>query len=587
MRLLLIIILCLGTAGAAEKVHSSVSKKDRQKAAQEFKRALEFERAGQIDDALVAATQAAELYPGNPEYETAREAMRQQIVASHLERGNQLADTGNLSGAAAQFREAIAIDPLNAYVQQRLHDVLPTDDSDRRRTLQLLASVDEIDLTPNPGPANIHVQGDTRSVYTQIGRVFGITFRFDDALTSRPVRLDLDNVDFYTTMQLAGKMTKSFWAPISKQEAIVAPDSPEMRRQYDRQSVRTFYVGNATSAAELTDVVNVLRTVFEMTIVAVAPSRNTITVKAPRETVEAAALMIDNVMDGRPEMLLDVQEFEFDTDKTSTYGISLPTSFQVFNVYSEIRRVLGADAQAIINQLKKTGTINPSTIPAADLANLQGSVLLSPFVFFGKGTGLTGITTPPITGHLAATWSSSKTVEHVTLRAMDGESTTFRLGTRFPILTASFSSLSLTSQGRLGLTTATTPQFQYQDLGLKLTTKPHYQSKGDVKLDLELEIVGLGAASLNNIPQLTDRSFKGNITVKEGEPSVIMGAVTDQELRSTQGYPGIGQVPGVRAVLNLNTHQRDHIQIVVVITPHVVRKPFHDTGTAAFWGLGR
>jgi Flp pilus assembly secretin CpaC len=453
--------------------------------------------------------------------------------------------------------------------------------------MQLLASVDEIVLAPTPGSANIHVQGDTRSVYTQIGKAFGITFRFDDALTSRPVRLDLDNVDFYTVLQWTGKMTKSFWAPVSKQEAIVAPDTPEMRRQYDRQSVRTFYVGNAASPAELTDVVNVLRTVFEMTIVAVAPGRNTITVKAPREAVEAAALMIDNVMDGRPEMLLDVQEFEFDTNKTSTYGVNLPTSFQVFNIYSEIRRVLGKDAQAIINQLKKTGTIDPSTIPASDLANLQGSPLLSPFVVFGKGTGLTGITTPPITLHLAATYSSSKTVEHVTLRAMDGESATFRLGSRFPILTSSFSSLSLSSQGRLGLTTATTPQFQYQDLGLKLTTKPHYQSEGDVKLDLELEIVGLGAASLNNIPQLTDRSFKGNITVKEGEPSVIMGAVTDQELRSTQGYPGIGQLPGVQSVLNLNTRQRDHIQIVVVIIPHVVRKPFHDSGTSAFWGLGR
>ena len=587
MRLLLILILCLGTAGAAEKVHTSVSKKDRQEAAREFKRALELQRAGEIDDAWVAATRAAELFPGYPEYETAREAMRQQLVAGHLERGNRLANAGNLSGAAAQFREAIAIDPQNAYVQQRIHDVLPSDDSDRRRTLQLLASVDEIDLTPNPGPANIHVRGDTRSVYTQIGRVFGIAFRFDDALTSRQVRLDLDNVDFYTAMQLTGKMTKSFWAPVSKLEAIVAPDNPEMRRQYDRQSVRTFYVGNATSPAELTDVVNVLRTVFEMTIVAVTPGRNTITVKAPREIVEAAALMIDNVMDGRPEMLLDVQEFEFDTDKTSTYGIALPTSFQVFNIFSEIRRVLGADAQAIINQLKKTGTIDPNSIPPSALANLQGSPLLSPFVFFGKGTGLTGITTPPITGHLAANSSSSKTVEHVTLRAIDGESATFHIGSRFPILTNSFSSLSLSNQGRRGLATATTPLFQYQDLGLKLTTKPHYQSGGDIKLDLQLEIVGLGAASLNNIPQLTNRSYQGNITVKEGEPSVIMGAVNDQELRSTQGYPGIGQVPGVRTVLNLNTHQREHNQIVVIITPHVVRKPFHDNGTSAFWGLGR
>src|SRR5690348_17642151 len=56
----------------------------------------------------------------------------------------------------------------------------------------------------------------------------------------------------------------------------------------------------------------------------------------------------------------------------------------------------------------------------------------------------------------------------------------------------------------------------------------------------------LGAQSFNGIPEITNRSFKGNITAREGEPSVIGGSVTDQELRSTQGYPGISQLPLLR-----------------------------------------
>src|SRR5262249_47409499 len=217
---------------------------------------------------------------------------------------------------------------------------------------------------------------------------------------------------------------------------------------------------------------------------------NTITVKAPRASVEAAAIMLDNLMDVRPEILLEVQEFEFDTDKASKYGLNLPNSFVLFNVYSEIRRVLGGDAQAIIDQLKKTGTIDPSTIPVADLAKLQGSPLLSPFIFFGKGAGLMGLVVLPIIANFSATSSSTKTTEHVTLRALDGESATFRVGSRFPILTGSFSSLSLSANGRPGV--ASTPQFQYQDLGLTVKAKPHYQSGGDVRLDLEFDIVGLG-----------------------------------------------------------------------------------------------
>src|SRR5215471_10617980 len=84
---------------------------------------------------------------------------------------------------------------------------------------------------------------------------------------------------------------------------------------------------------------------------------------------QAATLFIENLMDAKPEIMIDVQEFEVDTDKTSQYGLVLPTSFEVFNVYSEIYRVLGADAPNVINQLRTTGTIDPSSIPTGDLAH--------------------------------------------------------------------------------------------------------------------------------------------------------------------------------------------------------------------------
>jgi general secretion pathway protein D len=98
-----------------------------------------------------------------------------------------------------------------------------------------------------------------------------------------------------------------------------------------------------------------------------------------------------------------------------------------------------------------------------------------------------------------------------------------------------------------------------------------------------LEIQGLGATSINSIPELTTRSFKGNITTKEGEPSVLMGLLTDSESKSTSGYPGIGQIPAFQPVLNSNNRDNLHNQIIVVVTPRVIRKPFHDKGSSVFW----
>lgn len=584
--------VCPGAAKAysppskSSPTKSSVSKKDRQAAEKEFKRATELQKSGQLVDALQAVSQAIQLFPGNAEYVVAQEMLRQQIVGGYLERGNHLAQAGDNRAAAAQFLGALRIDPQNTYAQQRLRDVSPPEDPDRRRTMQLLASVDEVQLAPSSGTRSIHVRGDTRSVYTQIGQAFGVTFRFDEAMSSRQLRFDIDDVDFYAATSLAGKMSKTFWAPMTSQEAIVASDTPEMRRQWERLSLRTFYLGNAAAPTDINDIVNLLRTVFEMKNVSAEPSRNTITVRAPREAVEAAAILIDNLMDARPEVMLDLQVLEFDSDKTARYGLSLPNTFTVFNVPSEIRRVLGADAQPIIDQLNKTGTIDPSTIPQGDLANLQGSPLLSPLFFFGKGLGLTAVTVAPISATLAATSSLATDLEHVTLRATDGETVTFRLGDRYPILTGTFSSVGVDAKGNP--VAATSPQFQYYDLGLTLKTKPHYQSSGGVKLDIELEIVGLGATAVNGIPELTTRNFKGNITARDGEASVVAGEIDDQELRATSGYPGIGQVPVLQGIINTNSNpqNRVHNQLVIMVTPHVVRKPFRDRGAAVIWNPG-
>jgi len=577
-----ILLLFLSLAAFAEDKPQPVSKQDQKMAADRYKVALELRKQGKVEEALLAATDASRLVPSNSEYLLTREMLRQQIVSGYLNKGNALAATGNNKAAADQFKEALARDPENSYVQQRLRDV-SDDNADQHRVMELLAGVNSIDLQPLPGKKSIHAGPDMRSVYTKIGQVFGVTFDFDQGVTNRQVRLDLDNVDFYMVTDLLGKMTKTFWAPVSNKEAIVANNTQDMRTAYERMAVRTFYVANVTGQTDLTDLANMMRVIFDMKFVSVDAGHSTITVRAPKDQVEAVASFIDNVMDAKPEMMLVVNEYEFDADNLRNYGLNLPTDFTVFNIPSEIRRVLGSDAQSVIDQLNQNGTIDPSKIPTSTLSNLQGSPLLLPFVFFGKGLGLTGIVVPSISGQLASTKSFSSNLEHVNLRAIDAEPATVRVGTKFPVVTANFNAVTVGTSGISNL--GVTPQFQYVDLGLTLKVTPHYQSAGDIKLDLELEVQGLGAQSFNGIPEITNRSFKGNITAREGEPSVIGGSVTDQELRSTQGYPGISQLPLLSSIMNTHSADRSHNEILFVVTPYVVRKPFHDHGASALWSV--
>jgi general secretion pathway protein D len=581
---ILSLFVCIACA-AADKPKSMVSKEARKAGEKEFKNALELQKAGKPQDALQAVLKAEQLIPGNVEFITMGEMLRQQLVGEQVEAGNRLAAAGDQAGAVQRFRAALAIDPQSPYAAQRLHDVLPPDaDPEHKHVLELLASVDQIELQPAPGKKTFHFQGDTRQVYSQIGTVFGIFMQFDQGLNNRGLRFDLENVDFYTAMSIVGKMTKTFWAPVSTHEAMVAADTVETRKQYERMALRTFYVGNASAQTDLNDLVNVMRNIFDMKLVSIQPGSNTITVRAPREQVEAAASLLDNLMDAKPELMLDVKEFEIDTDKLRDIGLQLPTSFQVFSIPSEIRRVLGPDAQSVIDQINKTGTIDPSKLSPTALAGLAGSPLLSPFLFFGKGQGLTGFTVPSISGRLSMNSSTATNLEHMMLRAIDGEAATFRVGTRFPIVNSTFSNVAVSSRGQVQV--GNTPQFTYVDLGITLKATPHYHSNGDVTLGVDLQIQGLGTLQINSIPDITSRSYQGTITVRDGEPSVISGLVSEQELRSTQGLPLLSMLPGMKTFLSSNSKERIHNELLIVITPHVVRKPFRDKGSSVFWTVG-
>src|SRR5215471_21769880 len=104
--------VCL-PCGAADGPKPHISKKDLKAADKEFRNALDLQKAGKPEEALLAATRATQIIPANVEYITLAEVLRQQIVGNHLEQGNHLAAAGDTSGAMKEFSIALGIDPQN------------------------------------------------------------------------------------------------------------------------------------------------------------------------------------------------------------------------------------------------------------------------------------------------------------------------------------------------------------------------------------------------------------------------------------------------------------------------------------------
>lgn len=570
--------LCAGSTTGPTRC--GVSKKDLKAAKNAFERGMRLQRSRHFDDALEQFESAAKLVPQNVEYATARETTRQQLVFEHMERGNSALMAGNEIQAMAEFRSALQLDPDNRFARQRMTDALGESAPKVSSTPQVVADAGEIQVQPSSARADFHFAGDSRDLLAQVAKVYGITPMLDESLISRRVRFDIDQVDFFTAMQAANDVTHSFWTPLDEKQILIANDTPDNHRQFDRMAARTFYIPGTSSPNEVNDLANALRTLFDIRFLSQRPNAGTITVRAPQNMLDAATEFLQGLDASRPQVMLDVRLYQISSTLTRDFGVHIPYQFQLINIPAAALAALGGqNIQDLINQLIASGGINQanSTAISALLAQLQGqqnSIFSQPLATFGGGKTFFGVSLDHLTATLAMNKSSVQNLEHAVLRAGDGQDSTFRVGSRFPILNASFApvfnSPAIAKVIGNQSFTAPFPSFSYEDLGLTVKAKPRIHSTADVTLQLEVEVRSLGGTSLNGVPILNNRQYKGTITVKEGEPAVVAGSISRTEQRSLSGIPGLGQVPLLNKVYASNSQTQDEDELLLVITPHIV-----------------
>jgi type II secretory pathway component GspD/PulD (secretin) len=571
-----------GIAGANA---CSASKKDLRSAKEAFTRGLKLEKSQQLNDALEQFQEASHLVPQNVEYATAREVVLQRLVYDHVQRGNTALSAGRDIEAQAEFASALDLDPSNEFARERLTEALGPDPSRLPATVQVTASEDEIRLEPLDQRADFHFTGDSKELLAQIAKVFGIEATVEDSVVSRRVNFNIQNVDFETAMQAASVVTKTFWAPLDSRKIVIALDSPENHRLYDRMAMRSFFVPDYTTPQELNDLANVLRGLFEIRYLGMAPLESTLEIRAPKQTVEAATRFIERLDTSRPEVTLEVQAFEVSHQMTRAMGIHIPNEFKLFNIpVAALAALGGQNIQDLINQLISGGGINQannSSISAllAQLQNQQNSIFSQPVATFGGGLTLMGLSLDQLSAQLSLNENWVRNLENATLRTSQGKDATLHIGTKYPILNASFAPIfntpAISQVIQNNSFTAAFPSFSYEDLGLNVKVKPAIHDDEDVSLQLELQFRALGAQSLNGVPVIQNREYKGSILLSDGEPAVVAGMVSRTDQKSLSGIPGLASVAGLNKIVTTNTKEEDSDELLIVITPHINRMAEH------------
>jgi type II secretory pathway component GspD/PulD (secretin) len=569
---------------------------DRRRAGKLFLEASKLFEKEQFQEALEKYQQAALLDPTNRNYGLAGELARSHAVTALIQAAAKDRIRGDALAERAALETALTLDPRNIQVTEHLYEL--GDDQARSQSAPVYAEGantigESISVQPAPGVHSFHMHTDQRSTIQQVFKAFGLQATIDDSIRLTTVRLDVDDATFDQAMRALSLLTTSFYVPLDAHRVLVARDTPENRRQYQRLDMETIYLpGLAT--ADLTEVGTLAKNVFDFEKSTLDPSAGTITVRGLPSTVNAFNATIRELIDGHSQVLLDVNLIQIAHTSERNTGIQPPQSISAFNVYAEEQSLLNAN-QALVQQIISSGLAAPGdTLAILGILLASGQVSSSLFsngiALFGGGLTQSALSPGALSANLALNSSDSHELDRLQLRLGDGQAGTVRSGTRYPIQTSSFSSLSPSLPSIPGLTGAgsssslssllsslgggvpNVPQVEYQDLGMTLKTTANVMRNNDVALTVDLKITALAGSSINGNPILDNRAYSGVVTLRQGDGVVVVSELDRQESRAISGVPGLSEIPGLNNVTG-NDLQKSNSTLLIVMTPHVIRGP--------------
>ncbi len=569
-------------AGDSSTLDCNPSKKDLKDARNAFHKGIRLQNQRLTDDAYDQFETAARLEPRNVNYLTARELARQQSIFEHLQAGNEALLGGKQAQSLDNFRAALQLDPRNEFAQQRISDALGDPIPQIAEPARVVDESPEIRAIPESVRLDFHYKGDSRGLLTQVAGGFQIGVQIEDSVVSRPIRFDITDVNFAAAMVAACAVTHTFWTPMGAKQILIAADTPDNHRQYDRMAMRTFYIPGVSSPTDLTNVTNVLRNIFDIKLIGQDAQSGTLTLRAPQNVLDAATTFIENLDDSRPQVMLDVEIYQISHTFMRNIGLGIPDQFNLFNIpAAALAGIAGQNIQSLINQLISGGGINQANSQSISglLAQLQGqgnSIFSQPLATFGGGLTFEGLSLGTLTAQASLNQSWVKNLQHATLRVSQGNEATFHMGTRVPILNATFAPIYNTPAISQVLQNnsfqAPFPSFSYEDIGLNLKAKPTVNGNSDVSLQVEMQLRALAGQSVNGVPIIANREYQGSITLLDGEPAVVAGSVSRSEQRTLSGLPGLGFVPGLNNVATSNTKEIDDDELMVIITPRLIQQ---------------
>jgi pilus assembly protein CpaC len=154
-----------------------------------------------------------------------------------------------------------------------------------------------------------------------------------------------------------------------------------------------------------------------------------------------------------------------------------------------------------------------------------------------------------------------KTLAEPNLTAVSGEPAKFLAGGEYPVPIVD-------SLGQVSV--------QYKEYGIGLVFTPVVLSEGRISLKIESivsELTNQGAVVLNNIqiPALKKRQANSTVELPSGGSLAMAGLLSEDTRQSIDGFPGLKDLPILGTLFRSREYQKEETELVVIVTPYVVR----------------
>ena len=534
----------------------------------EFNEGRRAEHLQDYDAAYDYYQKALKNDPDNAQYLIKFNQARFEASSLHVKNGVKLRERGQLEAAASEFQRATAIDPSSPIAEQELRKTVRLIEEKNRTNdaaTEPPAETGEPPLASMPpeikpfsrAAVNLTMSNDAKIVFETVCKLAGLTVIFDPDFPARRITAELNNVTLEQALDIVSMQSKAFWKPVTENIIFVVPDQPQKRRDYEEQVVKTFYLSNTVQAQDLTEIVTGLRQLLDLKRIQQLNAQNAIIVRDTPDKLAIAEKMIRDIDKAKPEVVIQVQVVEARVDKARNLGISPGQTASI----------------AVVPPGTTTTTTNSNGTPTT--TNNNSTTLQT----LGHLTGADySVTLPSFTANALLNDSTTKIIQNPEVRSVDGQPAKLRIGDKVPIATGSFQA-GVGVGGAAGagfVNPLVNTQFQYQDVGVNVDVTPRIHPNREVSLKVMVEVSSVtNHVNIGGIDQpiISQRRIEHEIRLKEGEANVLGGLITKTDTKSISGWPGLAHIPLLRYFFSEDSHSTEDDEILIILTPHIVRMP--------------